>query len=124
MMSLKNKEVLVTGSEGFIGSHLVEALLREGCKVRAFVYYNAQNSWGWLESIDRKKLRMLDIFTGDVRDPNGVRKAMKGVDRVFHLAALIGIPFSYHSPFTEQPGQYRLRKTILFRGSHHIAHRR
>ena len=97
-MKLKNKKVLVTGADGFIGSHLVESLLEKGCKVRAFVYYNSFNSWGWLDSFDRKKLKKIDIFVGDVRDPNGVRKAMKGIDIVFHLAALIGIPFSYHSP--------------------------
>ncbi len=97
-MKLKNKKVLITGADGFIGSHLVEALLKRGCKVRAFVYYNAFNSWGWLDSFGKNKLKKLDIFAGDIRDPNGVRKAMKGIDIVFHLAALIGIPFSYHSP--------------------------
>ena len=97
-MKLKNKKVLVTGADGFIGSHLVEALLKEGCNVRAFVYYNAFNSWGWLDSFEQKKLKKIDIFVGDIRDPSGVRKALKGVDIVFHLAALIGIPFSYHSP--------------------------
>ncbi|OGW75327.1 MAG: NAD-dependent dehydratase [Omnitrophica bacterium RBG_13_46_9] len=97
-MKIKNKKVLVTGSEGFIGSHLVERLLEEGCDVRAFVYYNAFNSWGWLDSFKQNKLNKIDIFLGDVRDPNGVRKAMEGIDVVFHLAALIGIPFSYHSP--------------------------
>ena len=97
-MKLRNKRVLITGSEGFIGSHLVEALLRQGCKIKAFTYYNAFNTWGWLDSFDRKKLDKIDIFTGDIRDPGGVRKAMKGIDIVFHLAALIGIPFSYHSP--------------------------
>ena len=97
-MELKNKKVLVTGADGFIGSHLVETLIEHGCKVRAFVYYNALNSWGWLDSLDRKKLDKIDVFVGDVCDPNGVRKAMKDIDIVFHLAALIGIPFSYHSP--------------------------
>jgi len=97
-MNLKGKKVLVTGSDGFIGSHLVEALLKEGCKVRAFVYYNAFNSWGWLDSFDKETLKKIDIFLGDVRDPNSVKKAMKNIDIVFHLAALIGIPFSYHAP--------------------------
>ena len=97
-MNLKNKTVLVTGACGFIGSHLVESLIDAGCNVRAFIYYNSFNSWGWLESIDKKKLKKIDIFTGDIRDPNGTRKAMKGIDIVFHLAALIGVPFSYHSP--------------------------
>jgi NAD dependent epimerase/dehydratase len=97
-MNLKNKKVLVTGADGFIGSHLVEALLKDGCDIRAFVYYNSFNSWGWLDSLPKEKKDQLDIFLGDVRDPNGVRAAMKGIDVVFHLAALIGIPFSYHSP--------------------------
>lgn len=97
-MNLENKKVVVTGSDGFIGSHLVEALLDEGCKVRAFVYYNAFNSWGWLDTLPEKKRSVLDVFMGDIRDPNGVRQALKGIDIVFHLAALIGIPYSYHSP--------------------------
>jgi NAD dependent epimerase/dehydratase len=97
-MILKNKSVLVTGSDGFIGSHLVERLFEENCKIRAFVYYNSFNAWGWLDSFPKEKLDQLEIFTGDIRDPNGVRTAMKDIDVVFHLAALIGIPFSYHSP--------------------------
>lgn len=97
-MNLKNKKVLVTGADGFIGSHLVEALLAEGCRVKAFVYYNSFNSWGWLDALPKNKLKNIEVFTGDIRDPNGVRTAMKGADAVFHLAALIGIPFSYHSP--------------------------
>jgi NAD dependent epimerase/dehydratase len=92
------KTVLVTGSCGFIGSHLVERLLKEGYRVKAFVYYNSFNYWGWLDSFDKEKLSQIEVFTGDIRDPNGVRAAVKGVDVVFHLAALIGIPFSYHSP--------------------------
>ena len=97
-MDLTNKKVLVTGSDGFIGSHLVEELLNNGCNVRAFVYYNSFNSWGWLDSLPKDKLDEIDIFAGDVRDPNGVKTAIEDVDVVFHLAALIGIPFSYHSP--------------------------
>ena len=97
-MNLKNKKVLVTGADGFIGSHLVESLLEEGCKVRAFVYYNSFNSWGWLDSLPKGKLKEIEIFAGDIRDPNGVRNSIKGIDVVFHLAAIIGIPFSYHSP--------------------------
>ena len=97
-MNLKNKKVLVTGSDGFIGSHLVERLLKENCQVKAFVYYNSFNSWGWVDTFSKDKLKNIEIFTGDVRDPNGVRTAVKDMDIVFHLAALISIPFSYHSP--------------------------
>ncbi|OOM77932.1 GDP-6-deoxy-D-mannose reductase [Clostridium puniceum] len=91
-------KVLVTGADGFIGSHLTEMLLEKGYDVRAFSYYNSFNSWGWLDTLSKDKLKEIDIFTGDIRDPNGVREAMKGIDEVFHLAALIAIPFSYHSP--------------------------
>lgn len=97
-MNLEGKKVLVTGADGFIGSHLVEALINKGCDVRAFVYYNSFNTWGWLDSFESEKLKQLDVFAGDIRDPNGVHTAMQGVDVVFHLAALIAIPFSYHSP--------------------------
>lgn len=97
-MKLEGKRVLVTGADGFIGSHLVEALIARGCDVRAFVYYNSFNSWGWLDTVPTEVQRRLDVFAGDIRDPNGVRKAIEGCDVVFHLAALIAIPFSYHSP--------------------------
>ena len=92
------KKVLVTGADGFIGSHLTEALLEKGYDVKAFTYYNSFNTWGWLDVLPKEKLRQAEIFSGDIRDPNGVREAMKGVDMVFDLAALIAIPFSYHSP--------------------------
>lgn len=92
------KKVLITGADGFIGSHLTEALLEKGYQVKAFTYYNSFNSWGWLDSLPKEKLDEIEIFSGDIRDPNGVREAMRGVEGVFHLAALIAIPFSYHSP--------------------------
>ena len=97
-MQLKGKKILVTGADGFIGSHLVEALLEMGCDVRAFVYYNSFSSWGWLDTLPPHIIRDLDVFSGDIRDPNGVFEAMQGCEVVFHLAALIAIPFSYHSP--------------------------
>lgn len=97
-MDLKNKTILVTGADGFIGSHLAEYLAAQGCKVRAFVYYNSFNSLGWLDSLGKDDRSTMDFFSGDIRDPHGVESAMKGIDVVFHLAALIGIPFSYHSP--------------------------
>ncbi|OQA64521.1 MAG: GDP-6-deoxy-D-mannose reductase [Ignavibacteria bacterium ADurb.Bin266] len=97
-MDLSNKKILVTGADGFIGSHLTEKLIDDGYNVKAFVYYNSFNSWGWLDSLPAEKLKKIVIFTGDIRDPNGVRSAMKDCDIVFHLAALIAIPFSYHSP--------------------------
>lgn len=91
-------KILVTGSDGFIGSHLTEELVKQGYEVRAFVYYNSFNNWGWLEILPKDIMEHVEIFQGDVRDPNGVREAMKGITAVFHLAALIAIPFSYHSP--------------------------
>ncbi len=99
-MDLSNKKILVTGADGFIGSHLTEELVRRGFDVRAFVYYNSFNSWGWLDKADKKITDNLDVFSGDIRDPFGVRKAMEGCDVVLHLAALIAIPYSYHSPAT------------------------
>ena len=93
-------KVLVTGADGFIGSHLVEELVRKGYQVKAFVYYNSFNTWGWLDTVSKDIMKNVEIFQGDIRDPNGVEQAMKDVEAVFHLAALIAIPFSYHSPDT------------------------
>lgn len=94
------RKVLVTGADGFIGSHLVEELIKDGYEVRAFALYNSFNTWGWLDSLPGGTLDKIDVFTGDVRDPNAVRKAMEGMDAVMHLAALIAIPFSYYAPDT------------------------
>ena len=92
------KKVLVTGADGFIGSHMVEELVRKGYSVRAFSYYNSFNTWGWLDTLAPEILSQIEVVCGDIRDPYGVKKAIEGVDMVFHLAALIAIPFSYHSP--------------------------
>lgn len=93
-------KILVTGADGFIGSHLTEELVRKGHKVRAFAYYNSFNTWGWLDTLSKDIMKEVEVFTGDIRDPNGVREAMKDMEEVYHLAALIAIPFSYHSPDT------------------------
>jgi len=95
---MKGKKILVTGADGFIGSHLVEELINQGHQVKAFCLYNSFNSWGWIDSLPEEVKSKIEVFSGDVRDPNGVRTAMKGCDIVFHLAALIAIPYSYHSP--------------------------
>lgn len=92
------KKVLVTGADGFIGSHLTEELIKQGYDVKAFVFYNSFNTWGWIDALPKEIQKQIDIFQGDIRDPNGTREAMRGCEAVFHLAALIAIPFSYHSP--------------------------
>jgi len=94
------KKVLITGADGFIGSHLTESLIRKGYETKAFVLYNSFNSWGWLDHCDSEVKGKFEVFAGDIRDPHGVRKAMEGCDFVLHLAALIAIPYSYHSPDT------------------------
>ena len=94
------KKILVTGADGFIGSHLTESLVRQGHSVRAFTFYNSFNSWGWLDHCAADVKGNFQVFCGDIRDPNGVKQAMKDCDSVLHLAALIAIPFSYHSPDT------------------------
>lgn len=95
-----SKKILITGADGFIGSHLTEELVRQGYNVRAFVYYNSFNSYGWLDQSDKEIKSSLEIFSGDIRDPYGVKKAMTGCTHVLHLASLIAIPYSYHSPAT------------------------
>jgi dTDP-glucose 4,6-dehydratase len=93
-------KILITGADGFIGSHRVESLVNQGYKVKAFVLYNSFNTWGWLDSLDKSVLSEIEVFAGDIRDPYGVKNAMEGCDAVLHLAALIAIPYSYHSPDT------------------------
>jgi NAD dependent epimerase/dehydratase len=99
-MNLANKKILITGADGFIGSHLVGMMLDEGYDVRAFVCYNSNNNWGWLDTFDKKTLKELDVVAGDIRDPSGVKEAMRECDVVLHLAALIAVPFSYTAPDT------------------------
>lgn len=99
-MKLNDKKILVTGADGFIGSHLAEELVRLGHDVRAFVFYNSFNSWGWLDHSNPDILKSMEVFSGDIRDPYGVKRAMRGCDVVIHLAALIAIPFSYSFPET------------------------
>ncbi len=96
----QNKSILITGADGFIGSHLTEALVQQGFNVRAFVLYNSFNSWGWLDHCAPDLKGKFEVFSGDIRDPHGVKEAMKGCNVVMHLAALIAIPYSYHSPDT------------------------
>lgn len=93
-------KVLVTGADGFIGSHLVEELVKKGYQVRAFVFYNSFGTWGWLDTLEKEIMKNVEVFSGDIRDPYGVKKAIRGCEAVFHLAALIAIPFSYYSPDT------------------------
>jgi len=100
MVNQSMAKVLITGADGFIGSHLTESLVREGYSVRAFVLYNSFNSWGWLDQVSDEIKKNIEVFAGDIRDPHGVKAAMRDCDAVLHLAALIAIPYSYHSPDT------------------------
>lgn len=97
---MKNKKILITGAEGFIGSHLVELLVQEGYNVKAFVLYNSFNTYGWLDTLPHTIMQNVELFTGDIRDPYGVRTAVQGCAAILHLAALIAIPYSYYSPDT------------------------
>lgn len=97
-MNLKNKKILVTGSEGFIGSHLTERLVELGANVTALVQYNSFNNWGWIDTLDDKIKDNIEVITGDIREYDNMKRAIKGKDIVFHLAALIAIPYSYLSP--------------------------
>ena len=97
-MNLKSKRILITGSDGFIGSHLVERFLNEDCQIRAFVYYNSFNTWGWLDNLPKNDLKKIDVVSGDIRDADFVRSTVKDIDIICHLAALISIPYSYVAP--------------------------
>jgi len=116
-INLKNKKVLVTGADGFIGSHLVKALLKEGSDIRAMAMYNSFNSWGWLDHLDTKTLKDIEVYPGDMRDRKSVENACKGIDIVFHLASLIAIPQSYYSPYayleTNATGALNLLESCL-----------
>jgi NAD dependent epimerase/dehydratase len=118
-MKIEGKKCLVTGADGFIGSHLVQELLARGADVRAFVFYNSFNSWGWLDSLPREQVLQLDVCSGDIRDPHGVAAAMTDCEFVFHLAALIAIPFSYHSPDTYVDTNIKGTLNVLQAARHH-----
>jgi len=116
-IDLKNKRVLVTGADGFIGSHLVEKLVQEGCNVRAMAMYNSFNNWGWLDYLDDKVLKNIEVYPGDMRDLKSVKNACKNIDIVFHLASLIAIPQSYYTPYayleTNATGALNLLESCL-----------
>ena len=97
-MQLKGKKVLITGAEGFIGSHLTERLVELGAEVTALVQYNSFNNWGWIDTFDKKTKASIKVVSGDIREYDGMKRIIKGQDVVFHLAALIAIPYSYLSP--------------------------
>ena len=92
------KKILVTGADGFIGSHLTEGLVEKGFRVKAFTFYNSFNSWGWLDTLDSKIVKEIEIVSGDIRDFDSVKNATKNCDLIFHLAALVAIPYSYYAP--------------------------
>ncbi len=119
-----NNKVLVTGAAGFIGSHLVEELVRQGYRVKAFVRYNARNDWGWLQTLPY--LGDVEIYAGDIRDCDSVRRAVRGTETIFHLAALIGIPYSYVSPLayikTNVEGTYNVLQAALEQGVCRVVH--
>ncbi|MBS83186.1 MAG: NAD-dependent dehydratase [Gammaproteobacteria bacterium] len=97
--NLKNKNILITGADGFIGSHLTEALFKFNCNLRVMTMYNSFNTWGWLDTIDNKVLKNIEVISGDIRDKKFVNNACKNIDYIFHLASLIAIPHSYNSPY-------------------------
>ena len=126
MKFLKNKNILITGADGFIGSHLIEYLSGINCNVRAMCIYNSFNSWGWLDTLDKSITKNLDIFMGDVRDIKSVNKACKNIDYVFHLASLIAIPHSYNSPYsylqTNAMGTMNIMESCLANNVERVIH--
>lgn len=126
MQFLKNKNVLVTGADGFIGSHLVEHLTSLGCNVKAMCIYNSFNSWGWLDTLDSTITNNINITLGDIRDIKSVNNACKNIDYVFHLASLIAIPHSYNSPYsylqTNALGAMNIMEACLSNNVEHVIH--
>ena len=126
MNFLKNKNILITGADGFIGSHLVEKLSTLGCNIRAMCVYNSFNSWGWLDTLDKNIIKNIDVILGDVRDIKSVNNACKNVDYVFHLASLIAIPHSYNSPYsylqTNAMGTMNIMEACLANNIEHVIH--
>ncbi len=125
-MQLENKKVLVTGAEGFIGSHLTEMLVEAGAEVTALVQYNSFNNWGWLETFDKQVMNEIKVYTGDIREYDNISKVVAGKDAVFHLAALIAIPYSYQSPAayvrTNVEGTLNVMEACRFHGVQKVVH--
>jgi dTDP-glucose 4,6-dehydratase len=125
MLDLTPK-TLVTGAAGFIGSHLTEALAARGQRVRAMVHYNFQNSWGWLETLPPELMERIEVFPADIGDPFAVRKAVAGCKKVFHLASLIAIPYSYRAPAsyvdTNVKGTLNVLQACLDEGIDRVVH--
>ena len=125
-MRIRGRKVLVTGAGGFVGSHLVEALVRRGAKVRALVHYNSRNDWGMLEDVPKKVLKSIEVVAGDLKDADCVREASRGQQVLFHLGALIGIPYSYINPRdvvdTNVNGTLNVLNAALDSGAEKIVH--
>jgi len=125
-MNWKNKKVLITGADGFIGSHLTQSLISRGALVKAFVMYNSFNTWGWIDTFAPSDKEAIDVVSGDIRESDMLKRALKDVDIVFHLAALIAIPYSYASPSsyvkTNIEGTLNLLQTGLDCGVERIIH--
>ena len=125
-MNLKDKKILVTGAGGFIGSHLVDGLLQKGAQVNCFIKYNSRNDWGFIDDLPTEKKELIEVIPGDIRDSEIIRKSLKDIDVVFHLAALIGIPYSYTNPkenfLTNVMGTYNIMQAALDNGVKKVVH--